>query len=224
LQHEKANLVAFFLYPKKLMLFLIILSLILLFQNQHTDQLRHKMRLNLVCVLLVVLQCAADNLLLPPEQVLMSLSIDSSSLEIQREAIRLLTSIQIFGESLKQSPIFICINHEIEDESNVGEIEKSTRLLVEQIYLLDFEKLIISYSKSLPYPTYAPSLNKMCAFDPQSLLDTEGEDGNAADQYMQEAKYLLYLDADIFVAQDPLPLLAQHLPPRRGRDSSVLLW
>jgi hypothetical protein len=44
-------------------------------------------------------------------------------------------------------------------------------------------------------PTASPSLNKLCAFDPPGLRDDD---------------YLLYLDADIFVADDPLPLLTKH--------------
>jgi hypothetical protein len=183
------------------------------------------MRFYLLCVLLAMLHCAADNVLLP-EEVVVSLSIDSSSLEIQREALRLLTSIHLFGESLRASHIYICINHDVEDESNNEEIEKRTHLLVEQINLLEFERLTISYSKSLPYPTYAPSLNKMCAFDPPVPLAAESAgdgEGGGDSQYLQGVRYLLYLDADIFVAQDPLPLLARHLPLRRG-DDTVLLW
>ena len=171
----------------------------------------------LICVLLALLQCAADSQLLP-EEVVVSMSIDSTSLEIQREALRLLTSLHFFGGGLRQSTIFICINHVVENESSPEEIEMSTRVLQEQIYLLDFERLIISFSKSLPYPTYSPSLNKMCAFTPH-INPLNDEESN----FFESVKYMLYLDADVFIASDPLPILAQHLPLARGGDTT-LLW
>jgi hypothetical protein len=176
-----------------------------------------------------------------------SLSIDSSSVEIQREALRLLTSIQLFGGTLKSSHFFICINHDIDtsggndsdcdndndsegsscsEGSSSEEVESATRVLVEQIRLLDFENLVISYSKSLPYPAYALSLNKMCAFNPRSHVSPSARNqGNSDDGSTgaMSAKYMLYLDADIFVARDPLPLLAQYLPLQREGET-VLLW
>ena len=189
--------------------------------------------LRLSLLLLVVLQC--DNVManvsqveLRPDQVVVSLSIDSSSLEIQREALRLLTSIHLYGESLNQAHISICINHDVEDKSNVAEIERRTHFLVKQIHELGFEKLTISYSQSLPYPTFALSLNKMCAFNPQAFVPDRANAGADGQRKQEEVRYLLYLDADVFVATNPLPMLAPHLPLRRGGEeegeTSVLLW
>lgn len=165
---------------------------------------------------------------LRPEQIVVSLSIDSTSLEIQREALRLLTSIHLYGESLNQAHISICINHDVDDESNQEEIEGKTHFLVKQIHELGFEKLTIRYSQSLPYPTFALSLNKMCAFDPPQIKKEEEEEEEGGGEN-DEVMYFLYLDADVFVAHDPLPLLATHLPLHRGEgeggdDHSVLLW
>ena len=202
--------------------------------------------LGLLTVLLALLHSSSSSsshsLQLQPEEVVVSLSIDSSSVEIQREALRLLTSIQLFGGTLKSSHFFICINHDIDtsggndsdcdnDNDSEGsscseEVESATRVLVEQIRLLDFENLVISYSKSLPYPAYALSLNKMCAFNPRSHVSPSARNqGNSDDGSTgaMSAKYMLYLDADIFVARDPLPLLAQYLPLQREGET-VLLW
>lgn len=173
--------------------------------------------MKVLCVLLTVLLCEAATIL-SPDQVIVSISIDSSSLEIQREALRLLTSIRLFGDTLNHSPIHVCINHDVEDDSNEEEISKKTYVLVEHIKSLNFEKIVISFSQSLPYPTYAPSLNKMCAFDLRTPQKSTTTGWN-----MEGVKFLLYLDADVFVAGDPLPLLAGHLPLQRGGET-VMLW
>ena len=163
-----------------------------------------------ISLLLSFLDVRAD---IKAEEVVVSLSIDSSSLEVQREALRLLTSLFLFGGTLKEAHISICINYDEDIPLDVA--KKESHVLVEQILLLEFENLLIDYSRSLPYPEYALSLNKMCAFAPNI------DDGH-------EIKYLLYLDADIFVAQDPLPFLQQYLPLLRQapREYSrpAILW
>ena len=168
-----------------------------------------------------LLMCS-ESVHLRPEDVIVSLSIDSSSLEVQREAMRLLTSMQLFGGGLSDCPLFICLKHDVEDVTDTLEIQKRSKNLIEQIQFLDFEKIVITYSKSLPHPEYAYSLNKMCAFDVDIPLDHASRQQEWFN-YFDDAKYLLYLDADIFVAHDPLPILSSYLPLQR-QDDTYILW
>lgn len=119
--------------------------------------------------------------------VVVSVAIDAESPEIMREGLRLFLSIEMFGESLKNARRSVCISH-----SGAMPVEPA---FLRQLKALNVSDIYTSQRYSLP--DAAPTLNKLCAFEPRLL--------NADD-------YLLYLDADIFVATDPLPLLAAHAP------------
>lgn len=120
-------------------------------------------------------------------EVVVSLAIDASNVEIQYEAFRLLTSLQLNGGTLSTSRVAVCISYEGEDEATID-----PQLLAS---LQQFNLWSVIYSKRYSLPEWSPSLNKLCALDPPGV---------------QEDDYLLYLDADIFVISDPLIPLTKY--------------
>ena len=125
-------------------------------------------------------------MLISSHDVVVSVALDAGSLEITREALRLFKSLNIFGGELKYARKIVCISHD-------GVFEDD-RLLQ------DLKNLNVSeyhFSPRYSLPERAPTLNKMCAFNPPGL---------------RKSDYLLYLDADIVIAQDPLPLLSTYTP------------
>jgi hypothetical protein len=146
--------------------------------------------MNTLLLLLVIWTIA----LLPPtadgveaHEVVVSLAVDASNVEIQYEAIRLLTSLQHNGGTLSTSRVAVCISYEGENETTIDpQILASLR---------QFNLWSVRYSKRYSLPDFSPSLNKLCALDPPGVGDDD---------------YLLYLDADIFVVSDPLVPLTRH--------------
>ena len=114
--------------------------------------------------------------------IVISISIDAGNVEVQREAFRLLHSIQVFGGELKDSRIAVCISYDS---------DFSYEHLLKKLKSYN----ITSYEFSLRFslPSYSPTLNKLCSFNPKCLADTD---------------YLLYLDADMFVLSNPLPFFS----------------
>ena len=129
--------------------------------------------------LIASLPRAADGV--EAHEVVVSLAVDASNVEIQYEAIRLLTSLQLNGGTLSTSRTAVCISYDGEDETTIN-----PQLLAS---LQPFNLSSIRYSKRYSLPDFSPSLNKLCALDPPGVHDDD---------------YLLYLDADIFVVSDPL--------------------
>ena len=119
-----------------------------------------------------------------PNKIVVSIAIDADNPEIQYEALRLIKSLSLFGGNLHKSKLSVCISH-------TGLFENS--FLLEKLEIFNISS--IYFSKRFSPPDYSPSLNKLCAFNP--LI-------------MELNDYLLYLDADIYVASDPLPLLEEY--------------
>jgi hypothetical protein len=129
-------------------------------------------------------------------RVIISINVDASSNEMVRESLRLLTSIQLFGGSLRYSRIHICLAHD--EYSDVKSVLKK---------LNHFNVSHIQLSHRYSLPSQSPSLNKLCCFEPKDLSDD---------------MYLLYLDSDFFVARDPLPLLQFLIDQLKNRNQGLL--
>ena len=138
-------------------------------------------------LLLLTWSIPVDTSIIDPRNVVISLAVDASSLEIQYEAIRLLVSLQLNGGTLRSSRVAICVSYDGIDESVID-----PQLIAS---LQQFNPWLITYSKRFSPPMWSPTLNKLCAFDPPD---------------MNEDDYLLYLDADIFVLHDPMIQLSKH--------------
>lgn len=115
-----------------------------------------------------------------------SIAIDAESAEVTREAVRLLKSIILHSNSFQFQHIHLCISYE-----NVNSID----LLMNQINMFEIIDTI-TYSKRYVKP-YAPTLNKLCAFD----------------IHIPENAYLVYMDADLFVGQDPMAYIHSIVNP-----------
>eukprot|EP01041_Mallomonas_annulata_P009520 gene9520-19786_t len=119
-----------------------------------------------------------------PNNIVVSIAIDADNLEVQFEAIRLLKSREMFGGTLRYSKLAVCISHSGEF-TNLDLLAK----------LSPFNVTSISYSQRFSLPEFSPTLNKICSFNPPCMDSND---------------YLLYLDADIFIASDPIPLLTKY--------------
>jgi hypothetical protein len=147
--------------------------------------LLYPLLLLLVIGLIALLPPTADGV--EAHEVVVSLAVDASNVEIQYEAIRLLTSLQHNGGTLSTSRVAVCISYEGENETTID-----PQLLAS---LQQYNLWSVRYSKRYSLPALSPSLNKLCALDPPGVGDDD---------------YLLYLDADIFVVSDPLVALTRY--------------
>lgn len=149
----------------------------------------------ILLLVLALLLCPQHSWPLRPQEVVVSVAIDAESLEIQREGLRLLQSLALFGGMLQEARVSVCVSHSGRDGPRDQRLLKDLRRMnITDVY----------FSTRFSLPHAAPTLNKLCAFEPR---------------IMGEGDHLLYLDADVFVAADPLPLLSTHAPLN---DSTVL--
>jgi len=139
----------------------------------------------LILFILIVLHLSLG---FDPTDVIITLAIDAGSTKIQFEAFRLLRSIEIFGGSMKLSKINVCVSLFNEESAEIR--DKWVQLL----HLFGVNSIV--FSKRYSPPEFSPTLNKLCSFEPLNIV------GNP---------YILYLDADIFIAKDPYPRLADFL-------------
>lgn len=135
----------------------------------------------------LVFVCRTTNII-DPSRILISITLDENNNEILYEGFILLKSLQIFGKSLKKATVDLCI---ATDNENIN-----------PSLILKLQEFNVSSIRRQHRSQYAQSLNKLCSFESPLVSSFD---------------YFLYLDADIFVARDPMPLITAF-----HKDDSIL--
>jgi hypothetical protein len=163
-----------------------------------------RFKLLILLVFVIRLDCLGWN----PQEILVSVTIDVNNEEVLREGVRLFLSIVQFGGSLKSSVVDICLVDKVRSQDSS---DKVTQLVT---YFSSFGIQSLNIRGRLdpdyfPRSTYSQTINKLCSFE-------------AIEDYRKtlDLKYFLYLDADLFILQDPLPLLEKELF-RNGKDKTI---
>jgi hypothetical protein len=159
-------------------------------------------------LLILLIVISRDCLGWNPQEILVSITIDVNNEEVLREGVRLFLSIVQFGGSLKSSVLDICLVDKVRSQDSS---DKVTQLIT---YFGSFGIQSLNSRGRLdpdyfPRSNYSQTINKLCSFE-------------AIEDYRKtfDLKYFLYLDADLFILQDPLPLLEKELFPN-GKEETV---
>jgi hypothetical protein len=131
------------------------------------------------------------------ENIIIAINIDMEVNKYVYEGLRLLKSLQLFGGNLKYSRLFVCLATNEYHNSN-----KSERFQLILSLLKEFNITYLQYHERFSMPNFSPSLNKLCCL-------------NISHYHFHDDDYLLYLDSDIFISKDPLPLLNYYITQSR---------
>jgi hypothetical protein len=156
--------------------------------------------ISIYLLILILLIIKVESISIEPSRLLIATVIDPSNDEILRDSLTLLRSIRLFGGKMNEATIIVCIM--LDNDENVF-IDKTIiddngnridSLLDTLIHILDVK---VVFSKSVEKPN-SKTLNKFEVF-------------NYFDPLMHD--YFLWLDADVVVFNDPLPMLTVHSYP-----------
>lgn len=154
----------------------------------------------LLIILFIIIK--VESISIDPSRLLIATVIDPSNNEILRDSLTLLRSIRLFGGQMNEATILVCIMLDDNDDNDIF-IDKTIidengnkidSLLHTLIHILDVK---IVFSNSVEKPN-AKTLNKFEVF---KYFDPLIHD------------YFLWLDADVVVFNDPLPMLNVHSYP-----------
>jgi hypothetical protein len=121
-----------------------------------------------------------------PSRLFITTTIDISNEEIVREGLRLIQSIRSFAGEMNDAFL------------EVGVVYQERDSLLEQNVVKSLNHLNVSirYCQSVQRPRYSPTLNKFCSFH---------------DIPAEKYDYFLYIDADMFIVYNPVPLFSSVL-------------
>jgi hypothetical protein len=125
---------------------------------------------------------------LNPEKLMIATVIDPTSHEVSRDAFTLLRSIRLFGGSLNNATILVCI------ALSKGESTDDYSAIIEELHALEVEVDFIDQPEA-PKPKTLNKFSTFHKFDPLRFA------------------YFLWLDADVLVFKDPVPYLSLHAKP-----------
>lgn len=128
-------------------------------------------------------------LAIDPVRLVVTTNVDLQSNKTIYESLRLLQSLRLFGGLLSNARVMVALSSG--GRQNKDEISPTFL----RHLLADYANLNVTttyYRKSLPLPRFAPSLNKLNCFNPPGLHDDD---------------LMIYLDADIFIADDPVRVI-----------------